>query len=99
MPGIYGEEATLQVLRGAALKFYQQQQLTRIGRDALGISQQLSIKLHELQERLLLNPSLDSQQLEALVTLNQLVKNLDQQIKILALDSNLPTKSKSSVSK
>ncbi|MEH2037153.1 MAG: pilus assembly protein PilB [Nostoc sp.] len=99
MPGIYGEEATLQVLRGAALKFYQQQQLTRIGRDALGISQQLSIKLHELQERLLLNPSLDSQQLEALVTMNQLVKNLDQQIKILALDSNLPTKSKSSVSK
>jgi type II secretory ATPase GspE/PulE/Tfp pilus assembly ATPase PilB-like protein len=99
MPGIYGEEATLQVLRGAALKFYQQQQLTRLGRDALGISQQLSIKLHELQERLLLNPSLDSQQLEALVTLNQLVKNLDQQIKILALDSNLPTKSKSSVSR
>ncbi|MEH1852566.1 MAG: pilus assembly protein PilB [Nostoc sp.] len=99
MPGIYGEEATLQVLRGAALKFYQQQQLTRLSRDALGISQQLSFKLHELQERLLLNPVLDSQQLEALVTLNQLVKNLDQQIKILALDSNLPTNSKSSVCK
>ncbi|MEH1782122.1 MAG: pilus assembly protein PilB [Nostoc sp.] len=99
MPGIYGEEATLQVLRGAALKFYQQQQLTRLGRDALGISQQLSFKLHELQERLLLNPVLDSQQLEALVALNQLVKNLDQQIKILALDSNLATNSKSSVCK
>ncbi|MBN3959912.1 pilus assembly protein PilB [Nostoc sp. NMS8] len=99
MPGIYGEEATLQVLRGAALKFYQQQQLTRLSRDTLGISQQLSFKLHELQERLLLNPILDSQQLEALVTLNQLVKNLDQQIKILALDSNLPTNSKSSVCK
>ncbi|QLE41508.1 pilus assembly protein PilB [Nostoc sp. C052] len=99
MPGIYGEEATLQVLRGAALKFYQQQQLTRLSHDALGISQQLSFKLHELQERLLLNPVLDSQQLEALVTLNQLVKNLDQQIKILALDSNLPTNSKSSVCK
>ncbi|MBD2559686.1 pilus assembly protein PilB [Nostoc linckia FACHB-391] len=95
MPGIYGEEATLQVLRGAALKFYQQQQLARLGRDALGISQQLSFKLHELQERLFLNPSLDSQQLEALVTLNQLVKNLDQQVKILVLDSNPPTNSKS----
>ncbi|QMS87066.1 pilus assembly protein PilB [Nostoc edaphicum CCNP1411] len=95
MPGIYGEEATLQVLRGAALKFYQQQQLARLGRDALGISQQLSLKLHELQERLLLNPSLDSQQLEALVALNQLVKNLDQKIKILTLDSNPPTNSKS----
>ncbi|MBN3907227.1 MAG: pilus assembly protein PilB [Nostoc sp. NMS1] len=94
MPGTYGEEATLQVLRGAALKFYQQQQLMRLGRDALGISQQLSFKLHELQERLLLNPSLDSQQSEALATLNQLVKNLDQQIKILALHSNPPTDSK-----
>jgi type II secretory ATPase GspE/PulE/Tfp pilus assembly ATPase PilB-like protein len=94
MPGIYGEEATLQVLRGAALKFYQQQQLTRLSRDALGISQQLSFKLHELQQRLFLNPGFDAQQLEALVTLNQLVKNLDQHIKILALDNNLPTKSK-----
>ncbi len=97
MPGNYGEEATLQVLRGAALKFYQQQQLARLSRDALGISQQLSFKLHELQERLLLNPSIDSQQSEALVALNQLVKNLDYQIKILALDSNPPTSSKSSV--
>ncbi|MEH2242598.1 pilus assembly protein PilB [Nostoc sp.] len=97
MPGIYGEEATLQVLRGAALKFYQQQQLARLGGDALGISHQLSFKLHELQERLLLNPSFDSQQLEAMVALNQLVKNLDQQIKILALDSNPSTNSKSSV--
>ncbi len=95
MPGIYGEEATLQVLRGAALKFYQQQQLTRLSRDALGISQQLSFKLHELQERLFLNRGLDPEQLEALVTLNQLVKSLDQQIKRLAIDSNPPTNSKS----
>ncbi|BDI17477.1 hypothetical protein ANSO36C_32790 [Nostoc cf. commune SO-36] len=99
MPGIHGEEATFQVLRGAALKFYQQQQLVRLGRDALGISQQLSLKLHELQQRLLLNPSHDSQQLEALAALNQLVKNLDQQIKILALDGNPPTNSKSSLCK
>ncbi|MCC5642242.1 pilus assembly protein PilB [Nostoc sp. CHAB 5824] len=95
MPGIYGEEATLQVLRGAALKFYQQQQLTRLGRDALVISQQLSFKLHELQERFFLNPELDSQQLEALVALNQLVENLDQQIQILALKSAYPTNPKS----
>ncbi|MDZ8184785.1 MAG: pilus assembly protein PilB [Nostoc sp. ChiSLP02] len=95
MPGMYGEEATLQVLRGAALKFYQQQQLMRLSRDALGISQQLSFKLHELQERLFLNPGLESQQLEALVTLNKLVKNLDHQIKKLSLDSNPPTNNKS----
>ncbi|MBL1197870.1 MAG: pilus assembly protein PilB [Nostoc sp. GBBB01] len=95
MPGIYGEEATLQVLRGAALKFYQQQQLKRLSRDALGISQQLSFKLHELQERLFLNRGLDCEQLEALVTLNQLVKSLDQQLKKLTLDSERSTNSKS----
>ncbi|MBW4558626.1 MAG: pilus assembly protein PilB [Trichormus sp. ATA11-4-KO1] len=93
MPGIYGEEATLQVLRGATLKFYQQQQLTRLSRDALGISQQLSFKLHELQQRLLLNPVMKSEQLEAVVTLNQLVTNLDQQIKILSATSEPPTNS------
>ncbi|MBW4563227.1 MAG: pilus assembly protein PilB [Mojavia pulchra JT2-VF2] len=94
MPGIYGEEATLQVLRGAALKFYQQQQLDRLSRDTLGITQQLSLKLHELQKRLLLNPSLKSEQLEAVVALNQLVENLNKQINILAGDSQPPNKSK-----
>ncbi|GAB1543177.1 hypothetical protein NUACC21_58510 [Scytonema sp. NUACC21] len=83
MPGMYGEEATLQVLRGAALKFYQQQQLARLSRDAVGISQQLSYKLRELKERLALNYKLDNGQLEAFNTLNKVLENLDQQIKIL----------------
>ncbi|MBD2388660.1 pilus assembly protein PilB [Cylindrospermum sp. FACHB-282] len=94
MPGIYGEEATLQVLRGAALKFYQQQQLTHLSRDTLGITKQLSFMLHELQERLVLHSPLNSQQLEALTTLNQLVDKLDQQIKILATHSQPPESSK-----
>lgn len=93
MPGTYGEEATLQVLKGTALKFYQQQQLARLSRDALGISQQLSLKLHELQERISLNPSLKSEQLDSVVALNKLVKNLDQQIKILRATSEIPTNS------
>ncbi len=87
MPGLYGEEATLQVLRGAALKFYQQQQLGHVSRDALGIAQQLNLKLHELQQRLALNPSLQSEQLDTLVALNQLMANLDNQIK--SLTSNI----------
>lgn len=90
MPGKYGEEATLQVLRGAALKFYQQQHLSRLSRDALSISQQLSLKLHELQQRLLLNPSPKSDQLEAVETLSKLVNNLDQQIKILTATNEKP---------
>ncbi|MBD2343014.1 GspE/PulE/PilB domain-containing protein [Anabaena subtropica] len=87
MPGINGEEATLQVLRGAALKFYQQQQLDRLSRDVIGISQQLSYKLHELQQRLLLNPHLKSEQSEALSMLTRLVENLDQQVKILTANN------------
>jgi type II secretory ATPase GspE/PulE/Tfp pilus assembly ATPase PilB-like protein len=83
MPGMYGEEATLQVLRGAALKFHQQQQLTRLSRDAIGISQQLSHKLHELQQRLVVNRNTNPGQLEAFMALNRLLDDLDNQIKIL----------------
>ena len=84
MPGMYGEEATLQVLRGAALKFYQQQQLTHISRDALGASQQLSYKVCELEQRLAVNkPDLSPQQLEALESLNGLMENLDRHLRIL----------------
>jgi type II secretory ATPase GspE/PulE/Tfp pilus assembly ATPase PilB-like protein len=88
MPGMYGEEATLQVLKGAALKFYQQQQLSRLGRDALGISQQLSFKLHELQERLLQSRNTSGEQFEALTALNRLLNNLDSQIKNLTTSEN-----------
>jgi type II secretory ATPase GspE/PulE/Tfp pilus assembly ATPase PilB-like protein len=83
MPGTHGEEATLQVLRGAALKFYQQQQLTRLGRDALGIAQQLQRKVSELRERALLNPSLCRGQLDTLPTLNELLESVDHQLAAL----------------
>ncbi len=94
MPGMYGEEGTLQVLRGAALKFHQQQQLARLSHDALGISQQLTYKLHELQKRLLLNQEAKSGQLEALAALNKLLDNLDNQMKILIDTSEKPKNSK-----
>lgn len=83
MPGVHGEEATLQVLRGAALKFYQQQQMAHLSRDALGVAQQLQRKLNDLQKRAYLNPSLSAGQLEALSALNQLVKNVDHQMEAL----------------
>jgi len=89
MPGMYGEEATLQVLRGAALKFYQQQQLTHISRDALGTSQQLSYKIHELQQRLALNTKdLNPEQLQALNSLDELIENLEHHLRILV---DIPT--------
>lgn len=48
MPGKYGEEATLQVLRGAALKFYRQQQLVNLAQEATGIAQKLQQKVNEM---------------------------------------------------
>lgn len=83
MPATHGEEATLQVLRGTALKFYQQQQLENLSRDALGIAQQLQHKVNEIRERTRIDPSLTTGQLEALPALDELVKSLEEQIKSL----------------
>jgi hypothetical protein len=90
MPGTYGQEATLQVLRGAALKFYQQQKLTHLSRNTLETVQQLSRMLRELQERLLLDANPNSEQLEAINNLNQLMERVDQQTKILTAQSLPP---------
>ncbi|CAD0227538.1 MULTISPECIES: hypothetical protein [Planktothrix] len=71
-PAPLGEEANLQVLRGAALKFYQKQQLSKLSLDALRLTQQLQNKLSELNTRLAITP-LSS---ENLVLLNQLLKTM-----------------------
>ncbi|BAY33052.1 hypothetical protein NIES2107_49470 [Nostoc carneum NIES-2107] len=90
MPGLYGEEATLQVLRGAALKFYQQQQLNHLSHDTLVMTQQLKLKLRELEQRLLLNTNLQSEQLQAVVALSHLVENLDKHLNIINSDNQPP---------
>ncbi|MCZ0899202.1 hypothetical protein ON021_04680, partial [Microcoleus sp. HI-ES] len=45
------EEATLQVLRGAALRFYQQQQLSTLSRDALRLAEELQRKVNQIRAR------------------------------------------------
>lgn len=80
MPNQYGEEATLQVLRGAALRFYQRQQLTKLKRDALGIAKQLQTKLNEIRDRAYAEPGLAAARFEALPALNELLHNLEEQI-------------------
>jgi hypothetical protein len=80
MPGTHGEEATLQVLRGTALKFYQRQQLEKLGQDALKLAQQLQRKLNEISDRSGRYPM----PLEALPALNQLLGGLDKQLEALA---------------
>jgi type II secretory ATPase GspE/PulE/Tfp pilus assembly ATPase PilB-like protein len=80
MPGTHGEEATLQVLRGVALKFYQRQQLDKLGQDALKLAQQLERKVNEIRARSSRHPI----PLEVLPTLHQMVRGLDKQLEAIA---------------
>jgi flagellar biosynthesis/type III secretory pathway protein FliH len=80
MVGKHGEEATLQVLRGAALRFHQKQQLSTLKRDALGIAKQLQTKLNEIRDRAYAEPGLAAARFEALPALNQLLQNIEEQL-------------------
>ena len=83
IPGTQGEQATLQVLRGAALQFYQQQQVTHQRRDALAIANQLQQKLNQLRERTKLNANFYSERYESLMALNQVLDSVEQQLEKL----------------
>ncbi|MCY7384062.1 MAG: hypothetical protein LH628_16040 [Microcoleus sp. CAN_BIN18] len=78
------EEATLQVLRGAALRFYQQQQLSTLSRDALQLAQELQRKVNQIRDRTRLSPL----PLEGLPALEQVIKNVDGQIEALMHEHN-----------
>ncbi len=80
MPTQHGEEATLQVLRGAALKFYQQQQINRLEKDALSIAKQLQNKLNEIRTKAYSDPSLTEVRLESLPKLMELLQSMEQQL-------------------
>ncbi|NJK65715.1 MAG: hypothetical protein HC789_15440 [Microcoleus sp. CSU_2_2] len=84
MPVSGGEEATLQVLRGAALRFYQQQQLSNLSRDALRLAEELQRKVNEIRDRTRLAPMA----LDGLPALEQVVKNVDGQIEALMNEHN-----------
>ena len=80
MPGNQGEEATLQVLRGAALKFYQQQQIDKLGRDALDMAQVLQQRIYEIRDRARQDLSLAANQVEALPAIVELLKQMEVQV-------------------
>lgn len=83
MPGAHGEEATVQVLRGAALKFYQQQQLASLSRDALTIAQELQHKVNEIRVRTRFYPLHNPDQLSMLPALDQVIKSVEQDLEAL----------------
>lgn len=78
--GTHGEEATLQVLRGAALKFYQQQQLRQLGEDALGVAQTLQKRITEIRDRARQSLTIESPSARSLASLSQLLKAMEAQI-------------------
>ncbi|MGL5063950.1 MAG: hypothetical protein ACRC62_28515, partial [Microcoleus sp.] len=84
VPANGGEEATLQVLRGAALRFYQKQQLSNLSRDALRLAEELQRKVNEIRDRTRLMPV----PLEHLPALGEVVKNVEDQIEALMCDRN-----------
>lgn len=85
MPANGGEEATLQVLRGAALRFYEQQQLSTLSRDALQLAQELQRKVNQIRDRTRLAPL----PLEGLPALEKVVRNVDHQIEALMNQHNI----------
>lgn len=84
MPGNNGEEATLQVLRGAALKFYQKQRLVAIGRDALLLAQQLHHKVNELELCVRNHPALKTEKLESLPELKDLLQQVGDHLEAIS---------------
>ncbi len=80
IPGVESEQATLQVLRGAALQFHQQQQMDRLGRHALDAAQILQHRLNSMRDRA--RKSLDFQptRSKTLSALVKLLKELDIQV-------------------
>ena len=85
----WGEEATLQVLRGAALRFHEQQRLDRLSQEALRIAQRLQQTVNEIRQRSKgQDGTLSEASLETLPALNRVLQHLDRQIQDLAHDAH-----------
>lgn len=80
IPSAYGEEATLQVLRGTALRFYQQQQIDRLGRDALDTAQVLQNRLNEIRDRARSSLNFKPTRSETLPALVELLHQMEAQV-------------------
>lgn len=80
MPGEHGEEATLQVLRGAALKFYQQQQVDNIGRDALSIAHDLQQRISDLRTQAQRNLDVQDTKQKTLPAIMSMLRKMEQQL-------------------
>ena len=76
IPGDYGETATLQVLRGKALRFYQQQKLSLLSQDTLKLGRKIQFKINQVSSY----QDLALDQIDSLLTLQKLLDNVERQI-------------------
>lgn len=79
MPNDQGENATLQILRGAAIRFYQKQQISELSREALILAQQLQTRLQCIGERSSQKFTFETLPLDTLITLNTLLNTMASQ--------------------
>ncbi len=77
MANKYGDEATLQILRGKALMFYQKHQMDKLAQETLQLAQQLDRKLTQIKLRTQFNPT----PVASLPELQKLVEKLTQRLK------------------
>jgi type II secretory ATPase GspE/PulE/Tfp pilus assembly ATPase PilB-like protein len=80
LPGAHGEEANLQVLRGAALRFHRQQQMTQLAQDALATAQTLQRQVNDIRERMQVSAVATPEQQAILPTLCDLLAGIQQQV-------------------
>ncbi|WP_052050545.1 hypothetical protein [Leptolyngbya sp. KIOST-1] len=80
MAGKHGEEATVQVLRGAALKFYEQQQIRQLGEEALGVANNLQKRISAIRHRAQQTLTIEAPSARTLDDLMQMLKTMEAQI-------------------
>jgi Type II secretion system (T2SS), protein E, N-terminal domain len=79
-PTTMGEDATLQILRGSALRFYQQQQVSSLSRDTLSVARHLQRKVEELHRRSHSHPPIDAEELSVMPELQQVLNTVTTQL-------------------
>jgi type II secretory ATPase GspE/PulE/Tfp pilus assembly ATPase PilB-like protein len=82
IPGKYGEEGTLQVLRGKASQLYQQRQMEELSSQALRMAEGLELKLTQIEVLSKINPT----NLENLPVLRRLLEKINRHIESLDKD-------------
>jgi Type II secretion system (T2SS), protein E, N-terminal domain len=74
------EDATLQILQGSALRFYQQQQVSSLSRDTLSVARQLQRKVEELHRRSHATPPINPDELAVMPELQEVLQSVKTQL-------------------